>query len=424
MWPGLAAVVISQIFVSKGKWLNSRNLDGQECQEITSFLFNRGGNEDPWRLVGSQGLGFQGSIPLGMGFTFDDTDQKGIASSIADMELLLEKDARNAERISPFIGYAEIANCPTHAHHRHVINFDEMTLDQAARWPDLLQIVRERVRPDRESNQRNAIARKRAKYWWQFGSPAKELYAAISGLNRVLVTGAQAAAQYAFVFLASGYIYSSNLNVFAFSEDSAFALFQSRVHEVWARFFGSTRLDRFSYTPTTCLETFPFPLNWRADVAMREAGQTCYDFRAQLMVERDEGLTKTYNRFHDPNKIDSDIQKLRALHATMDRAVLDSYGWTDIPIDCEFLLDYEIDEETWGTKKKPYRYRWPEEVHDEVLARLLDLNQRRYAEEVDAGLHAKKRSRAAAPRKETQRRAAPQPSNITPLLDWRAHEES
>ena len=413
MWPGLAAVVISQIFVLKGKWPNSRNLDGQECKEITSFLFSRGGNENPWRLAGSRGLGFQGSIPLGMGFTFDDTDQKGAASSVADMELLLQKDARNAERISPFIGYAEVANCPTHAHHRHVINFDEMTLDQAARWPDLLQIVEQRVKPGRESNQRNAIARKRAKYWWQFGSPAKELYGAISGLNRVLVTGAQAAAQYAFVFLPSGYVYSSNLNVLAFSEDSAFALFQSRVHEVWARFFGSTRKDDFSYTPTTCLETFPFPLNWKAAVAMREAGQSYYDFRAALMVRNNEGLTKTYNRFHDPDERDREIVELQELHAAMDRAVLDAYGWNDIATNCEFLLDYEIDEETWGAKKKPFRYRWPEEVHDDVLARLLDLNQRRYAEEVAAGLHAEKGTSGAASKKRTRRQAALPSSNVT-----------
>ena len=70
-------------------------------------------------------------------------------------------------------------------------------------------------------------------------------------------------------------------------------------------------------------------------------------------------MTKTYNRFHDPYEADSDIVKLRELHAAMDRAVLDAYGWTDIPTDCDFLLDYEIDEATWGRKKKPYRYRWP-----------------------------------------------------------------
>ena len=95
------------------------------------------------------------------------------------------------------------------------------------------------------------------------------------------------------------------------------------------------------------------------------------------MVRHDEGLTKTYNRFHDPDETDPEITRLRDLHAAMDRAVLDAYGWTDIPTDCEFLLDYEIDEEEWGTRKKPYRYRWPDDVRDEVLARLLELNAER-----------------------------------------------
>ena len=175
--------------------------------------------------------------------------------------------------------------------------------------------------------------------------------------------------------------------------------------------------DRLRYTPSDCFETFPFPTKWDTHPALEAAGQTYYNFRAELMVKHDEGLTKTYNRFHDPNEFDSDIQKLRELHAAMDRAVLDVYGWADISTECEFLLDYEIDEETWGTKKKPYRYRWPEEVHDEVLARLLDLNQRRYSEEVATGLHAKKDTRAAAPRKRTRRQAVLPSSNITPLLD-------
>ena len=87
------------------------------------------------------------------------------------------------------------------------------------------------------------------------------------------------------------------------------------------------------------------------------------------MVRNDEGMTKTYNRFHDFNENTPEIAELRALHTVMDRAVLDAYGWTDIPTDCDFLLDYEIDEETWGRRRKPYRYRWPDEVRDEVLAR-------------------------------------------------------
>lgn len=42
-------------------------------------------------------------------------------------------------------------------------------------------------------------------------------------------------------------------------------------------------------------------------------------------------------RFHDPSETSPDILKLRELHAAMDRAVLDAYGWTDIQPACEFL---------------------------------------------------------------------------------------
>ena len=104
------------------------------------------------------------------------------------------------------------------------------------------------------------------------------------------------------------------------------------------------------------------------------------------MVANDEGLTKTYNRFHDPDEASPHIHRLRELHAAMDRAVLDAYGWGDVPTDCQFLLDYEVTEEAAG-RKKPWRYRWPDEVRDDVLGRLLALNQARYEEEVARGLH-------------------------------------
>ena len=78
----------------------------------------------------------------------------------------------------------------------------------------------------------------------------------------------------------------------------------------------------------------------------------------------------------------------------MDRAVLDAYGWTDIPTDCEFLLDYEVDEEESSRKKKPWRYRWPDDVRDEVLARLLELNAQRAAQEALAGASAAKARKA------------------------------
>ena len=128
--------------------------------------------------------------------------------------------------------------------------------------------------------------------------------------------------------------------------------------------------DDLRYAPTDCFETFPFPERWEAHEKLEAAGATYYAFRAELLVTRRQGLTETYNRFHDPDERDADIVKLRNLHADMDRAVLGAYGWDDIPTKCEFLLDYETDDDEAGRRRRPWRYRWPDEVHDEVLARL------------------------------------------------------
>jgi hypothetical protein len=115
-----------------------------------------------------------------------------------------------------------------------------------------------------------------------------------------------------------------------------------------------------------------------------------YNFRQNLLLKNNQGLTETYNRFHDPEETSPEILRLRELHAAMDRAVLEAYGWSDIPTDCEFLLDYEDDDddETTGKgrqRKKPWRYRWPDLVRDEVLARLLKLNAERAEQERLAG---------------------------------------
>ena len=411
-WPGLAAVVVSVVHVTKGPFAGAKRLDGRDVPVVTAFLFHRGGHDDPARLASNAGESFVGSYVLGMGFTFDDTDTKRVATPLAEMRRLIDRDPRNQEVIFPYIGGEEVNTSPTHAYHRYVINFGQREEEECRRWPDLMAIVGEKVRPDREAQNDPGAQEK----WWQFIRPRPELHAAIAGLERVLVI-CRHQPQWGTSFLSAASVFAESLIVFPLATHAAFSALQSRPHEIWARFFGSSMKDDLRYTPSDCFETFPFPNKWQTHPALGAAGRTYYDFRAQLMVKHDEGLTKTYNRFHDPNETDSDIQRLRELHAAMDRAVLDAYGWADIPTDCKFLLDYEIDEETWGKKRKPYRYRWPEEVHNEVLARLLDLNRERYAEEVAAGLHAEKGTRGAASKKKTRRQAALSSSNVALPLD-------
>ena len=450
-WPGLATVVVSVLHVHKGHFPSVKYLDGRGVETITAFLFHRGGHDDPARLEANAGKSFQGSIVLGMGFTFDDTDTKGVATPLAEMHRLIEEDPRNRNAIFPYIGGEEVNTSPTHEHHRYVINFRDYPLcredlgelwasadqDQrrswlrkgivpldylepvAADWTDLLAIVEERVKPERMKLGNNADARRRKEKWWLWGRYTPALFASIAKLDRLLVVNCGATPHLAIAILPARMVFANTLDVFPFDTYAAFCTLQSRPHEIWARFFGSSMKDDLRYTPSDCFETFPFPKGWNTHANLERAGNDYYRFRADLMVRHDEGLTKTYNRFHDPDETDFEIVRLRELHADMDRAVLEAYGWTDISTDCEFLLDYEIDEEDWGTRRKPYRYRWPDDVRDEVLARLLELNAERAAAEQRVGRTAAATSSGARVRRPRRRAGGGTPSQVpTPGTLW------
>jgi hypothetical protein len=216
-------------------------------------------------------------------------------------------------------------------------------------------------------------------------------------------------------------VFSEALVVFVNEHYSFFAIIQSRTHEIWARFFGSSMKDDLRYTPTDCFETFPFPENWETNPTLETIGKEYYEFRAALMVRNNQGLTDIYNSFHDPEERDPDILKLRSLHAAMDKAVLEAYGWSDIPTACTFLLDYDDEEDEEETsnrrqRKKPWRYRWTEEVHDEVLARLLDLNQERSQAEILGGKAAQKKTKAKASKKKTTKTKSQKVVETTPII--------
>lgn len=437
-WPGQAAVVVSVVHVSKGPIEGPYLLDGRAVERVTAYLFHAGGSEDPERLVANDGKSFQGCTVLGLGFTFDDTDTKGIASPVSEMHRLIAKDSRNAERIFPFIGGEEINDSPVQSHHRYVINFEDFPLRRkesghswfllneetqrgqlregivapdypgpvAADWPDLLDVIETKAKSQRLRDNRENYAR----LWWQFAERRPGLVAALRPLSETFVISQTS--KFLGVAKSPGRtVFSFKVVVFPSPSWQNFSVLQSRVHEYWAKFMGSTMKDDPVYTPSDCFGTFPFPVDFGRLASLEAAGQAYYEFRARLMAKNSEGLTKTYNRFHDPEEQSEDFKRLRALHHAMDRAVLDAYGWTNIqpvPIhEPEFEEDPAEDDEFSGAKrpKTKFRLRWPEEIRDDVLARLLILNEQRAAEEA---LEKKKKKKK---KKKKSKRAA------TPLFD-------
>ena len=463
-WPGVAAVVVSIVHVLKGAYSGERTLDGRRVEQITAFLFEKGGHENPRRLKANESKSFQGSIILGMGFTFDDSGEAddntpGIPSPIATMERLIAANPRNSEAIAPLIGYSEVAGSPTHSHHRYVINFGDRPEEECRRiWPDLVAIVERKVKGTRGSHSTAP--------WWQFERLRSELYAAAAGCERVLAAGTQASVHFAFgVLQPDSIVFTSNLAVLTLDTFEYFSIIQARIHESWTRVFMATMKDDPAYTPTTCFETFPFPaalLHATASdpaqpsqrKALNSIGERYHQFRAELMVSNNEGLTSTYNRFHDPSETSDSILELRRLHDAMDQAVLAAYGWSDaLPpgsgtnpstSPCGFGLDYlDLEDDSLlppdlqeriasgdlffptameacsfqaqlrrygavkASKKLPWRHRWPDSVRDDVLARLLALNAERYGEEQVMGLQRNGGSRKKPSPKTSQKQASP-----------------
>jgi hypothetical protein len=300
------------------------------------------------------------------------------------MKRLIAKNPDNKRRIFPYIGSEEVNSSPQHLHRRYVIDFGELEEDAARRgWPDLMEIVERFVKGTRAPHSTAP--------WWQFERRRGELYRAISALDNVLVTGAAAVMHHMIAVIPADRVFSHKVIVFALSQLGNFAAMQSSIHEIWSRTFGTTfgSVDALTYNPTQVFRTFPFAMGFNTDATLEAAGQAYHDHRAQLMIGRNEGLTKTYNRFHDPNENSPDIVRLRELHAAMDRAVLTAYGWTDLAeriASAPEAMPRHLTADTEDDHKYQGRYFWPASIRDEVLARLLALNAERAEAERLAGL--------------------------------------
>lgn len=255
----------------------------------------------------------------------------------------------------------------------------------AADYPDLLAIIKEKVKPERDAlkEKGNSTALDRAKKWWRYGRMSTALFKNINGMKEVICKPLNSPI-FSFGFQNSSTIFSHALGVISLPDFCSFAIVQSSVHEKWAWDKGSTLGDTtLRYTPSDCFETFPFPrLTETTRKRLDKIGEEYYAFRKEIMLSNQEGLTKVYNRFHSPKplplpqnkdssqEIERDIQRLRELHTQMDIAVRDAYGWSDLDLEHGF-------HET----KQGLRFTISDRARREILDRLLTLNHERFAEE-------------------------------------------
>ncbi|MFC1600823.1 Eco57I restriction-modification methylase domain-containing protein [Candidatus Sumerlaeota bacterium] len=435
-WPGVANLEIAEVWIRKGKWAAPHVLEEQEVKGITPYLVIPGKVVgEPHRLKANEGKSFQGSIVLGMGFVM----------SPEEAQALIDKNSRNKDVLFPYLIGDDLNSRPDQSPSRWVINFCDWPLNRtadgswletdgkerkeylrsgivpadypdpvAADYPDCLEIIERLVKPERTRlKEDGSYALRYPLYlkWWIYGEKRPALYAAIADMERVLVRG-RISPTPTFSFVASDQVIEASIVILTLSRLSEFSSIQSSIHYVWAEHYTPTfGKTTFVYAPSHCFDNFPFPdLEPESSPItfseLESIGESYHEHRRRIMLERDDGLTTTHNRFQNLEETSDDIAKLRHLHVEMDKAVAAAYGWDDLDLGHGF-------HET----KQGLRYTICEEARREILDRLLELNHQRYAEEVAAGLHAKKKPKSN--RKTTRKSKKPKidTENELPGLD-------
>ena len=324
----------------------------------------------PYTLVASSGLGFQGCIILGSGFTMTPKEA-------AEMRRLAPD---HAAVLRPYVNGKDLNSASDCSGSRWIVDFGEMTEFEARRWPLAFAWVESRVKPER-------IIKDAEKYprmvheWWKYWNARPVLKKATTDLDHVLAI-TRVSKVLLPVRVPTSQVFSEQCVVFATDDFAHLALLSSCFHFSWAVIRSSTMGVGAAprYTPSDVLETFAQP---PLTDEMRVAGEALHESRQKLMSSLDIGMTKLYNLVHDASVKDARIVHLRALHVDVDQAVRDAYGWLDLAC-------------ISSHRTTRLGQRWSVSVKDEeaLLDRLLALNHRRYAEEIAAGLHDKGAERA------------------------------
>ena len=350
-----AAVRVSLVCFSRADdaAASDSRLDGEPVDEIhTDLTARRGGTgvdlTGVQRLPQNAGTAFMGDTKGG---PFD------VAGDQAREWLRLPANPNgrtNADVLKPWVNGMDLTRRPAG---KWIVDFGfERAIADAALYEEPFRWVEEHVRPT-WNEQREAGRREQ---WWLHHRPRPNMWAAIRGLSRYIVTP-RVAKYRLFVWIDPRVCPDSATIAIARDDNTTFGVLHSRFHELWSLRLG-TWLGKGNdprYTPTTTFETFPFPPGLTPDVpaadyaadpraaAIADAARRLVELRDRWLnppewvewmdepvpgypkrpVPRDEDAAKVLKRRTLTNLYNTRPRWLADAQAALDAAVAAAYGW-------------------------------------------------------------------------------------------------
>jgi hypothetical protein len=314
-WPGNANVEVVTLCFYNGEYKGPAAIGPTHVSRIYPDLTERQRLLEPLKLQENIGLVCKGHELQGNGFKLNEDEYESIVLS----------DPYEKEVIRPLIIGEDLNSEPSIAPSGWVICFGNSTEEYAKRYSRCYDIVKERVKPERDeytgSTSRDKYLRT---YWWRFRGFRPDLEEYSMRHNRLLAI-CVVSKHLAFTFIPSSWIATPSICCFLFHQYSDFALLQSQVHLAWARRGSSTLGKTSRYISGRCFDTFPFPIN-SARENLGSIGEEYFAYRSLFMKRAGIGMTEAYNMLNDPNITDADVIRFREIQKELDFAVLDSYG--------------------------------------------------------------------------------------------------
>lgn len=330
-------------------------------------------------------LGFKGYMPWGTGFI--------VSGDSAPAQELRSKNG--AKHLLRYFNGRDIVQRPRGI---FALDFYQLPLSQLqSAYPVSYQHLLTAVKPERDLAEREAYRLN----WWVFAEARTGMRASLNGLNRFVAT-AETARHRLFLFLEQMDAPDQKVRVVATSDAAVLSVLSSRLHIYFALLTGGFLEDRPAYQHSDCFDPFPFPLAVDPTLApadplfarqarLRELGERLDAFRKERLKEH-AFLTMTglYNALERLRELENGvgaplseaerdvhqaglISVLKEIHDDIDRATFAAYGWND--------LIPELVGKPGATLPSPHKSDAQERAEEELLSRLVALNQERAAEE-------------------------------------------
>ncbi|MCA2653961.1 DNA methyltransferase [Microcystis sp. M061S2] len=198
-----------------------------------------------------------------------------------------------------------------------VIDFGDMSLEEASEYEQPFKLVQEKVKPERDVN-RSSLNKK---YWWRFRRYSPAMRNAIEGLSLYFAVP-KISKQVIFTPVDVSILPCEANMVIASDDFYILGILNSKIHRLWVKAQSSTLKGDTRYTNTTCFETFPFPQTPSQELVekIRQTAGELHEYRSQQMDKKQWGITKLYNQFfNEPSS------QLYQIHQKLDKLVMEVY---------------------------------------------------------------------------------------------------